>query len=85
MLPLIEAHRGAIELALLKKGNGMYPAPNVVMDMLVRPVVLDEEFDDGYSKPEPKSRLRDKKPPKLPNTRDVLNLAIYRNEIMGDT
>ena len=84
MRPLLEAHRTAIERALMNAGRGVFPMPNIAMDLLLRPVKLDEDFDDGYSKPKPKSRLRPKVIKEF-NTRDVLNMAIYRHEILGET
>ena len=48
------------------------------MEKLLEPVMLDEEFDDGYSKPKIKSRLTDKNvQPKQADMRDLLNTPLY--------
>ena len=66
----------------MKVSEGKYPPPHTVMDKLLEPVVLDDNFDDGYSKLKSKSRITDRSvTPKLTNMSDILNTPLYRMEI----
>ena len=86
MRPFLEQHKVAIEQELMKVSEGKYPPPHSVMDKLMEPVVLDDNFNDGYSKPKPKSRITDRSvTPKIPNMSDILNTPLYRMEIWGET
>lgn len=70
----------------MKSSKGQYPPPHLVMEKLLEPVWLEEGFDDGYSKPNSKSRIIDHKAkPAGKNLKDWFNSPLFKNEISGET